>query len=185
MSIKKVVAAAAVLLTTGLAAPAFAQSQAPGNQTVWQIVENSSDHNVLEFAVKAAGLDTVLNAPGARFTLFAPTDAAFELVADELFAVGIGDGTVGTLAAFLVESGLLDDVLLYHVTEGRRFSQSIVPRKGQKEVPTLLGSALIAKVGGFLMDASGATTDAAVTTANISASNGVVHVIDNVLVPLR
>jgi uncharacterized surface protein with fasciclin (FAS1) repeats len=52
-------------------------------------------------------------------------------------------------------------------------------------VPTLLGVALVAKAGGFLMDASGATTDAAVIGANLSASNGVVHVIDNVLVPLR
>jgi uncharacterized surface protein with fasciclin (FAS1) repeats len=181
---KTLVAAAAVVATAVLAVPVYAKTQAPGSQTIWQIVQNSPDHNVLEFAIKTAGLDTVLNAPGARFTLFAPTDQAFEIVADELFAAGLGDGTVNTLATLLVQNGLLDDVLLYHVTEGRRFSQSIVPRKGAKPVPTLLGVALVAKEGGFLMDASGATTDAAVTTANLSASNGVLHVIDNVLVPL-
>lgn len=182
---KTFAAAVAVVVTAGLAAPALAQSQAPGNQTIWQIVEASPDHNVLGFAIKTAGLDTVLNAPGARFTLFAPTDQAFELVADELFAAGVGDGTVGTLATFLVTNGLLDDVLLYHVTEGRRLSQSIVPRKGQKPVATLLGAALAAKPGAFLMDASTATSDAAVVAPNLSASNGVVHVIDNVLVPLQ
>jgi uncharacterized surface protein with fasciclin (FAS1) repeats len=185
MSMKKLLAVVAIVAAAGVAAPALAQSQAPGNNTIWQIVESSPNHNVLEFAIRTAGLDTVLNAPGARFTLFAPTDQAFELVAVELFAAGIGDGTVGTLAAFLVQNDLLDDVLLYHVTEGRRFSQSIVPRKGEKSVATLLGPALIAKAGGFLADASAATSDAAVTAANLSASNGVVHVIDNVLVPLN
>lgn len=166
--------------------PASAQpKRAPGASTVWKIVQDSPDHKVLAFALDAAGLDTVLDAAGARFTLFAPTDAAFERVAGELFAAGIGDGTVATLAGFLVSSELLDDVLLYHVTEGRRFANSIVPRHGEKAVPTLLGPALVAQVGGFLVDASGATTDAQVTSPNLSASNGVVHVIDNVLVPLQ
>ena len=76
-------------------------------------------------------------------------------------------------------------MLFYHVTEGRRYANSVVPRKGEKAIPTLLGTDFAAKVGNLLMDASGATTDAMVTIPNISASNGVVHVIDNVLVPLN
>jgi uncharacterized surface protein with fasciclin (FAS1) repeats len=104
--------------------------------------------------------------------------------ADELFAAGLGDGTVGTLASFLVTNDLLDDVLLYHVTEGRRFANSVVPRNGEKDIATLLGADLVSKVGGMLSDASGATSDAKVTTTNVSASNGVIHFIDNVLVPL-
>ena len=182
---KRLVASIAVaaIWAIGFTAPAFAQGK-PGNLTIWQIVQNSPNHNVLEFAIDTADLEGALSDPGVRYTLFAPTDAAFEKVADELFAAGIGDGTVLTLATFLVNNGLLDDVLLYHVTEGRRFANSVVPRAGEKPISTLLGASFAAKVGGLLMDASGETTDATVTTPNITASNGVVHVIDNVLVPL-
>jgi uncharacterized surface protein with fasciclin (FAS1) repeats len=167
------------------AAPALAKgAQAPGEKTVWQIVQDSPTHNTLEFAIGAAGLDGALDASGVQLTLFAPDDAAFEKVADELFAAGLGDGTVGTLAAFLVTNDLLDDVLLYHVTEGRRFSNSVVPPRQPRPISTLLGADITSLVGGMLMDASAATSDAKITGANISASNGVVHVIDNVLVPL-
>lgn len=182
---KNLVAAVAVAAcTASLAAPAFAQGK-PGANTIWQIVESSPDHNTLELAIDAAKLKDALNTPGVQYTLFAPTDAAFEKVADELFAAGIGDGSVMGLAGFLIANELLDDVLLYHVTEGRRHANSVVPRKGEKAIPTLLETYFVAKVGALLMDASGATTDATVTTPNISGSNGVVHVIDNVLVPLN
>jgi uncharacterized surface protein with fasciclin (FAS1) repeats len=165
-------------------APAFAQGK-PGANTIWQIVESSPDHTLLQIAIDAAGLRGALDNPDVRYTLFAPTDAAFEKVADELYAAGIIDqADFLTLATFLVENELLDDVLFYHVTEGRRYANSIVPRKGEKAIPTLLETYFVAKVGALLTDASGATTDAMVTTPNISASNGVVHVIDNVLVPL-
>jgi uncharacterized surface protein with fasciclin (FAS1) repeats len=182
---KNLVAAIAVAAVAAVSpvAPAFAQGK-PGANTIWQIVQSSPDHNVLEFAIETAGLDGALSASGVQYTLFAPTDAAFQKAADELFAAGIGDGTVFGLATFLVSNGLLDDVLFYHVTEGRRYANSVVPRKGEKAIPTLLGVDIAAKVGALLADASGATSDATVTTPNISASNGVVHVIDNVLVPL-
>ena len=177
--------AVAAIGATGIAAPALAKGpKAPGDQTLSEIVAASPVHTYLEAALVATGLDAVLDTKGIQRTLFAPDDAAFERVADELFAAGVGDGTVGTLLGFLVENELADDVLLYHVTEGRRFANSVVPRNGEKEIETLLGSSLTAKVGGFLMDASPATADAQVTAADISASNGVLHVIDDVLVPL-
>jgi uncharacterized surface protein with fasciclin (FAS1) repeats len=184
---KKLIAglAVAALGVTGVAAPVFAKGEkAPGTSTLADLVAASPDHNYLEAALVATGLDAVLDTPGIQLTLFAPDDAAFERVADELAAAGIGDGTVGTLLGFLVANDLADDVLLYHVTDGRRFSNSVVPRNGEKSIETLLGPSLTAKVGGFLMDASPATADAQVTTANLSASNGVLHVIDDVLVPL-
>jgi uncharacterized surface protein with fasciclin (FAS1) repeats len=162
------------------AAPALAKGdRAPGEKTVWQIVQDSPTHNTLEFAIGAAGLDGALDASGVQLTLFAPDDAAFEKVADEL-----GFANVGDLAGFLVANDLLDDVLLYHVTEGRRFSNSVVPPRQPRPISTLLGADITSLVGGMLMDASAATSDAKITGANISASNGVVHVIDNVLVPL-
>jgi uncharacterized surface protein with fasciclin (FAS1) repeats len=185
--IKKTIAVAAAIGVTLTAFAGIADARgakAPGTSTIWELVQGSAVHTTLEFAIGAAGLEEALDASGVQYTLFAPTDAAFEKVAAELEVAGIGDGTVGTLAGFLVENDLLDDVLLYHVTEGRRFANSVVPRNGEKPIETLLGASLVAKVGGLLMDASGATSDAAVTTANVSASNGVIHFIDNVLVPL-
>jgi len=177
--------ASAGLVAAALAAPASAKgAKAPGDSTIWQLVQGSTVHNYLEFAIDTADLEGALSASGVQYTLFAPTDEAFETVADELSAAGIGDGTVLTLATFLADNELLDDVLLYHVTEGRRFANSVVPKKGEKQISTLQGADLVALVGGKLMDASGATSDAKVTTANVSASNGVIHFIDNVLVPL-
>jgi len=175
--------AVAAVCAAGPTAPAFAQGK-PGANSIWQIVQSSPDHNLLEIAIDAAELGGALENPEVRYTLFAPTDAAFQKVADELYAAGIGDGTFLGLAKFLIDNELLDDVLFYHLTEGRRYANSVVPRKGEKAIPTLLGTDFAAKVGNLLMDASAATTDAMVTIPNISASNGVVHVIDNVLVPL-
>jgi uncharacterized surface protein with fasciclin (FAS1) repeats len=172
--------AAAAALVAATAVPALAKGpKAPSDVSVWDIVQNSPVHGTLEFAIGAAGLDGVLDADGVQFTLFAPTDAAFEKVAGEL-----GFANPLELATFLAGAGLLDDVLLYHVTEGRRWSNSVVPNNGTKEIPTLLGSYLVATTAGMLMDASAATSNANIGPANLSASNGVVHVIDNVLVPL-
>jgi hypothetical protein len=195
---KKLIAGLAVAAVgaTGIAAPVLAKgAKAPGDKTLYEIVAGSPVHETLQFAIDATAalaaddptvvdVKAALSASGVQFTLFAPTDDAFEKVAVELAAAGLGDGTVGTLAGFLVENGLLDDVLLYHATEGRRFANSVVPVNGEKEIETLLGASLTAKVGALLMDASAATEDAKVTTANLSASNGVLHIIDNVLVPL-
>ncbi len=114
-----------------------------------------------------------------RITVFAPTNDAFERVADEL-----GFQDVDALVAFLVDNDLLDDVLAYHVLPGRRFSNSVLKQKGNKKLVTLLGQRLYASPAGTLIDQSEMTSDAAITAANLVASNGVAHVIDNVLVPV-
>jgi uncharacterized surface protein with fasciclin (FAS1) repeats len=164
-----------------VASPALAGSKIdrrPGNSTIAEIVAASPDHNVLEFALEAAGLTAALDDTSTRLTLFAPTDAAFEKAASEL-----GFASVTALAEHLVEEELLDDVLLFHVTEGRRFSTSVFNRKNAKAIETLLGQYLVSTPSRRIVDGTTLTSDASVTTANISASNGVVHVIDNVLVP--
>ena len=164
----------------GMAAPALADKidRRPGTSTLAEIVAASPDHTVLEFALDAAGLIGALDDPYSRLTVFAPTDAAFEKAASEL-----GFASVTDLAEHLVEEELLDDVLLFHVTEGRRFSNSVFNRRNPKAIPTLLGQYLVSTPALRIVDGATATSDATVTQANLSASNGVLHVIDNVLVP--
>lgn len=169
----------AVMAVGLVAAPAVAKGpKAPGDATIYDIVESNDDFSTLKFALDATGLDAVLDSDGVQFTVFAPTNAAFEKVAAEL-------GTdVGGLVAFLVDNELLADVLLYHVTDGRRFSNSVVNKNNPKDIETLLGAFVTSTPAGMIVDAAPSTSNAVITGANISASNGVVHIIDNVLVPL-
>jgi uncharacterized surface protein with fasciclin (FAS1) repeats len=180
MEMKRLVSGLCVA-TMLAAAPAVAGSdidRKPGTSSIADIVAASPDHTVLEFALGAAGLDTVLDDPEVRLTVFAPTDAAFAKAASEL-----GFASVGDLAQHLVASGTLEDVLLYHVTDGRRFSNSVINRNRPKPIETLLGQYVTSTPSGRLVDGEVATSDATITIPNIAASNGVVHVIDNVLVP--
>lgn len=188
--IKKLIAIGTLaVVAASLAAPAALAKgdKAPGASTIYDIVETTTGFTYLKAALDATGLDAALDMPGVQYTVFAPTDAAFEKVADELYEnADLGDGTVPTLLGFLVTNGLADDVLLYHVTDGRRFANSVVNKNNDKEIETLLGAYLTSTPTAKLIDASPATSDAQIspTLVNISASNGVVHVIDNVLVPL-
>ena len=133
-------------------------------QTVVDIVVNSEDHTVLEEAVIAADLAETLSGDGP-FTLFAPTDAAF---------AALPDGTVDALLAD--PSGALTDVLLYHAVGGTALSTDLAD--GQM-ITTFNGKDVTVTInmdGIFLNDAQ-------VTVADIPADNGVVHVIDAVLLP--
>lgn len=144
------------------------------------IVENAVKANnltTLVAAVKAAGLVDTLSSPGP-FTVFAPTNAAF----DRLPA-----GTVGTLLK-PENKGTLTTVLTYHVVSGRVTSGQLVKLinagKGKAVITTVSGGKLVAKKMGkniVLVDAKGGVST--VTTANVTQSNGIVHVIDRVLLP--
>jgi uncharacterized surface protein with fasciclin (FAS1) repeats len=119
-----------------------------------------------------AGLvDLFLNGTD-QYTVFAPTNEAFENLYKELGIGGITD----------LPAELVLDVLLYHVTEGRRAANSVVPPVRPRAITTLLGAT-------FTVDSDGGITDIAgqevnIVAANISASNGIIHVIDTVLLPL-
>ena len=111
-----------------------------------------------------------------KVTLFAPTDSAFaELSLD---ASNVCDAFAGDPAGLL-------NILAYHVTDGRRFSNSVFNRKGNaKEVEMILDTGYITTEGGMIYDAG--TTDGAGIVGDffdINASNGVIHVIDKVLIP--
>ena len=138
---------------------------------------NSADHTTLVAAVKAAGLVATLKGPGP-FTVFAPTNAAF----DKLPA-----GTVDSLLKPEMK-GMLTSVLTYHVVPGRLDSPAIAARiragGGKTTFKTVQGETLTARMDGsalVLVDSKGGT--ARVTTANVYQSNGVIHVIVSVLMP--
>ena len=131
--------------------------------TVHDIVVTSTDHSLLEIAIDTCGLSTTLAGPGP-FTLFAPTDAAFN---------ALGSGTILSL---LNNVPLLTDILLHHVVGDSVMSTML--SNGQI-VTTLLGTDVTVTINpsGVFID------NAQVTVADIVADNGVVHVIDAVLIP--
>jgi uncharacterized surface protein with fasciclin (FAS1) repeats len=113
-------------------------------------------------AIEAAGLVDTLKGPGP-FTVFAPTDEAFAKL------------PAGTLDALLADKAKLTAVLTYHVVAGKVSSTDVA---GMTEANTVQG-------GKITIDASSGVkiNDATVTTADIATSNGVIHVIDTVLLP--
>jgi uncharacterized surface protein with fasciclin (FAS1) repeats len=138
---------------------------------------NSKDHTTLVAAVKAAGLVETLQGAGP-FTVFAPTNAAFDL---------LPAGTVATLLKPENKS-MLAGILTYHVVAGKVDAASVMNMikagKGKAEIKTVAGGTLTATKKGkkvMLTDEKGGV--ATVTIANVFQSNGVIHVIDHVLLP--
>jgi uncharacterized surface protein with fasciclin (FAS1) repeats len=182
---KKSVLAVAMSLVFGFSALHASAQKDPmvGGAAMYptkNIVENavnSKDHTTLVAAVKAAGLVDTLQSPGP-FTVFAPTNEAFEK---------LPAGTVDTL---LKPENLaqLKKILTYHVVAGRLSAKDIAKQikagGGKATLTTVEGGTLTAMMQGgklVLTDEKGGT--ATVTIANVFQSNGVIHVIDTVLMP--
>ena len=147
------------------------------SKTIVANAVNSADHTTLVAAVKAAGLVDTLNSAGP-FTVFAPTNSAF----DKLPA-----GTVDTLLKPENKS-MLTKVLTYHVVAGKYDSKALAKliKKGNGKawLKTVSGGNLTAMMDGdniVLRDAKGGTST--VTTADVYQSNGVIHVVNSVLLP--
>ncbi len=119
-----------------------------------------------------AGLvDLFLNGTD-QYTVFAPTNEAFGKLYEGLGIVSITD----------LPAPLVLDVLKYHVTEGRRAANSVVPPKNYRTIQTLLGESFKVNPQGMI---TAIGSNATIETANISASNGIIHVIDTVLLPIE
>ena len=138
---------------------------------------NSKDHTTLVAAVKAAGLVDTLKGPGP-FTVFAPTNAAF---------AALPAGTVDTLLK-PENKAKLTTVLTYHVVPGKwdaaAITKMIKDGNGMASIKTVAGGTLTAKAAGgkvTVTDENGGM--ATVTTADVYQSNGVIHVVDKVLLP--
>ena len=147
------------------------------SKNIVQNAVNSKDHTTLVAAVKAAGLVETLQGAGP-FTVFAPTNAAFGL---------LPAGTVETLVK-PESKAALTGILTYHVVAGNVSSKELVKMikagKGTAVLTTVAGGKLTATTEGknvVLTDESGSR--AIVTIPDVNQSNGVIHVIDHVLLP--
>jgi uncharacterized surface protein with fasciclin (FAS1) repeats len=136
-------------------------------KTIAEIVAGSKDHTILLALVKEAGLVDVLKGKGA-WTVFAPTDAAFKKIDEE------------TLKKVKGDKELLKKILTAHVVKGTWPAAEVVKLDG-KEVETLQGTRFKITV----KDKTVKIGDATVTAVDLKASNGVVHVIDTVLMPAK
>jgi uncharacterized surface protein with fasciclin (FAS1) repeats len=182
----------ALFLATSVIGPVVAQdSKMSGEKTVMvggapmypskNIVENavnSKDHTTLVAAVKAAGLVDTLASAGP-FTVFAPVNAAF---------TKLPAGTVDTLLK-PENKGTLTTVLTYHVVPGRltaaNLMKAVSDGGGQAKLKTVAGGEIVIKQPSAgklsITDAKGNTST--VTIGDVLQSNGVIHVIDTVLLP--
>ena len=179
---KSVAMATGVLMLSSVGALAVSVKRVGGapmypNKTIVQNASKAHNLTTLVAAVKAAGLVDTLSGPGP-FTVFAPTDAAFKL---------LPPGTVGTLVK-PENKAQLTSILTYHVVAGHldagELMQDIKDGDGKATLKTVEGEPLtISEKAGhvILTDAKGGTAE--VTTADVEQSNGVVHVINHVLMP--
>ena len=158
----------AVKLVTGLAAmlffvtSAFAGNHAKSDETIVDVAVGAGGFTTLVAALKAADLVDTRNGDGP-FTVFAPTDDAFAALPE------------GALDGLLADPKALADVLTLHVVSGRTSAAEVVRLPS---VATIQGTTL------FIDTSDGVTVGGAtVVQADVSASNGVIHVIDRVLLP--
>ncbi|TGE21702.1 fasciclin domain-containing protein [Hymenobacter aquaticus] len=148
------------------------------NKNIVENAVNSKDHKTLVAAVKAAGLVETLQGKGP-FTVFAPTDAAFN---------ALPAGTVETLVK-PENKATLTKILTYHVVAGNMTAEKIMAAikagKGTATLKTVSGGALYATMNGpknvVLTDEKGNVSS--ISTYDVIQSNGVIHVIDKVLMP--
>jgi len=175
----------AAFLALGLAVaamPAFAQPMVGGaamypNKDIIDNAVNSKDHTTLVAAVKAAGLVETLKSPGP-FTVFAPTNEAF---------AALPAGTVDSLLKPASKPTLVK-ILTYHVVPGKldgaALSKLIMAGNGKAMLKTVSGGVLVVAMSGSgitVTDEKGQVGQ--VTIADVYQSNGVIHVVDKVLLP--
>jgi uncharacterized surface protein with fasciclin (FAS1) repeats len=157
-------ALAGALLLLAVTVPAQAGDSEPSPRDIVDAAVAAGNFKTLATALQAAGLVETLKGPGP-FTVFAPTDEAFAKL------------PAGTVEALLKDKQRLAAVLTYHVVPGRVMAASVVTRTSAK---TVQGGSLAIRAD------DGVTVDGAnVVKTDIQASNGVIHVIDTVLMPRR
>ncbi|MGB0132386.1 fasciclin domain-containing protein [Dokdonella sp.] len=153
----------AMIATTPIAAHAGDMSKKAAPKDIVDTAVAAGSFTTLATALDAAGLIATLKGPGP-FTVFAPTDAAFEKL------------PAGTLDALLADKAKLSGVLTYHVVSGKVMAADVVKLTS---ADTVNGKSVSIKV----VDGKVMVNNATVVTADIEASNGVIHVIDTVLIP--
>jgi uncharacterized surface protein with fasciclin (FAS1) repeats len=147
------------------------------NKNIVQNAVNSKDHTTLVAALKAAGLVDTLSGPGP-FTVFAPTNEAFN---------ALPAGTVDTLVK-PENKATLTKILTYHVVSGRYTAADLMTLvakgNGKASLTTVEGEPLSVTQSGMTLEVTDAKGGAAhVTIGDVMQSNGVIHVVDKVLMP--
>jgi len=175
-------AIALAALLSAVAIPALAQVMVGGapmyaNKDIVDNAVNSKDHTTLVAAVKAADLVATLKGPGP-FTVFAPTNAAF---------AALPAGTVDTLLK-PENKAMLRKVLTYHVVvgkmDGATLAKAVDAGAGKATLTAASGGTLtVTKSGSLIMLSDESGGMAHVTIADVVQSNGVIHVVDKVLLP--
>ncbi len=171
-------AAGGVGVVAAQANPMVGGAAMSSSKNIVENAVNSKDHTTLVAAVKAAGLVDTLEGPGP-FTVFAPTNEAFNK---------LPPGTVQTLVA-PENKATLTKILTYHVVPGHLtgadLKRMIAAGGGKATLTTVEGEPLTVSQGGMghlvLTDAKGGRST--ITIANVMQSNGVIHVVDTVLMP--
>jgi uncharacterized surface protein with fasciclin (FAS1) repeats len=156
-------AAAAVAVPVAASSSAAPPARDAGGKNIVQVAQSDGSFKTLVSLVKKAGLAKTLS--GGRYTVFAPTDAAFAKVPKS------------TLNALGKDKAKLKAVLLYHVVKGRVPASKVVTLKSAK---TLNGASVKIRVKGGKVYLNGSTR---VTATDVKASNGIIHVINKVLLP--
>lgn len=152
-------------LAATFAMPAASSAQAAKATDIVAVAAGSGQFTTLVTAVKAAGLVETLQGKGP-FTVFAPSDAAFAKLPK------------GTIEALLADKVKLTAILTYHVIPGKITAADVIRMKGGSP-KTVNGS----PVRIAIQDGKVFVNDAEVVTADVMASNGVIHVIDSVILP--
>jgi len=162
MSFARIPKTALLALGLSLSLGYSAQAQAPSQKDIVDTAVAAGNFKTLASALQAAGLVETLKGKGP-FTVFAPTDEAFAKL------------PAGTLDALLKDKDKLTAILTYHVVGGKVMAADVVKLK---EAKTLQGQSLsISTSGGVKVDMAN------VIKTDLAASNGVIHVIDSVMLP--
>ncbi|MEM9146347.1 MAG: fasciclin domain-containing protein [Pseudomonadota bacterium] len=163
----------------------------PETSTIAAIAAGDPDFSILVSALEATSLTAALDVTDDELTVFAPTNAAFAQLAVDLGFTGdtsdadaVETFITDTLASLDADGDpvpLLSDILLYHVSPG---AQSALAIENSDAIATLSGTAGIVPAAGRLVDLEPDVLDASITMPDIAASNGTLHVIDRVLLPI-
>ncbi len=189
-----------------MSASVFAAPGKPGKPGKPGVNDIAPGGNIVEVAVAANSLlgefDYLLAAVGCltdaegnnpvvnlltgsdKYTLFAPTDAAFEALQG---ALGITEPDPATTCAVdsIFGEGTLLTILAYHVADGRRFSNSVFNRNNNKEIDMLAGGFITSTPSLSIIDGVPQVVNPVLPLIDINASNGVIHVIDTVMLPFN
>lgn len=162
---------------------------APGGNIVQVALAANAKLGAFDYLLAAVGCltDSAGNNPviealtgNEKLTLFAPTDAAFEELQTTL---GITPPSPEKTCA--LGTATVANVLTYHVTEGRRFSNSVFNANDPKSIVMLNGASITTNPDLTITDVAGQSVGVVPGLVNINASNGVIHVIDAVMLPFR